>query len=90
MKDISREKAKIMLEEFNKIKQTSFWDDLMDAYEKEVEDAQREWRHIETNTENLPLFDYWIRLQVKANSFEKAQKIPLKREEELRKILEKK
>ena len=83
MKDIPEPLARQMLAEYREVRQTRFWEYIMDCYEAERQRAKDEWERIETGTIGSPLMEKWIRLQGQAQAFKKAQALPITKVKEL-------
>ena len=76
MKEVSEALARRMLNEYQKLKGTKFFEYLMQRYELKRERAKSDWETIESGTLASPLFEKWLRWQGRSQAFKEAQKLP--------------
>lgn len=76
MKEISEALARRMLNEYQKLRGTKFFEYLMWKYERKRERARTDWETTESGTLSQPLFEKFLRLQGKAQAFKEAQSLP--------------
>ena len=87
MKDIPEQLARQMIAEYKEVRQTKFWEYLMECYEEERRRAKDNWETTETGTMASPLMEKWLRLQGIAQAFKKAQLLPIHKIQELENLV---